>query len=109
MWFWIIILWSTSKAPVPLRYALIAMASIVGVLLPIVLFVPSEHHSRLFGVFYTMGSALLFGVVMFYGPRVRCNLGLWYPQQMKRYEQIEKWSLWVLLGYMMVASLRSSP
>src|SRR5262245_49080527 len=97
MWFWIIILWPTSKTPAPLRHVLIGVACILGVLLPIVLFVPSEYHSRLFGVFSTIGLALLFGAIQFYGPRVRCNLGLWYPKQMKLYEQVEKFALWAIL------------
>ncbi len=97
MWFWLIILLTTSKTPGPLRHVLIAVACTLGVLLPIVLFVPSEHHSHLYGVVYTIGSALLFGVIMFYGPRVRCNLGRWYPEQMKRYERVETVALVALL------------
>lgn len=96
MWFWIIILSTTSKTPVRLRHVLIGMASILGVLLPIVLFTDGAH-SHLYGVVYTMGSALLVGVVMFYGPRVRSNLGLWYPKQMKCYERVETLALVAIL------------
>jgi len=106
MWVWLLILLGTSKTQHSLREVLVWMALIVSVLLPIVLLTDGSHHSRLYGVVYTIGSALLFGVIQFFGPRVRCNLGWMYPNQMKRYEQVEKLALWVLLvvllGYFVV-------
>ena len=97
MSFWLIILLTTSKTPGPLRHVLIGMACILGILIPLFLFADPPKSGRLIAVLDTLGWTLLFGVVMFYGPRVRCNLGLWYPKQMKRYERVETWGLWAIL------------
>ena len=93
--FWILILVLTTRGtPVRLRLVVGIMLLMAAFLVLISFTVGGPHPMPLR---YITLVVLLFGVAQYFGPRVRSNLRLWYPKQMKRYERVEPWALVAIL------------
>jgi len=97
MGFWILFLVLTTRGgPVRLRFIVTVMLIMAGILLLIRLIIGGP---RPLPWSYITLPVLLFGVVQYFGSRVRCNLRLWYPQKVKRFERFEDWAVWAFLIY----------
>ena len=101
--FWILLLVVTTRGgPVRTRLIVGTMAFMAAILLFI-----SFAGSWIGGLrpmpLWTIALPVLgFGVIQYFGPRVRCNLRLWYPQNVKHFERFEGWALVAFMIYLWV-------
>jgi len=104
MGFWIFFLVLTTRgtAPVTLRFIVSIMLLMAAVLLLISFSVSFIGGGPPIPLWYIALPVLLFGITQFFGPRVRCNLRLWYPQKVKRFERFEGWALVAFMIYLWV-------
>jgi hypothetical protein len=105
--FWIFLLMLTTKGtPVSLRFVVGTMLIMAAVLL-LISFIGSFTGLGPMPLWYIALPVLLLGVASYFGPRVRCNLRVWYPQKVKRFEQVETVAFVAFLIYMWVHLIRS--
>jgi hypothetical protein len=96
--FWTFLLVLTTRGtPVRLRIIVSIMLFMAAFLL-LISFIGGGL--RPMPLWYITLAVLLFGVAQYLGPRVRCNLRLWYPQKVKRFERFEGWALWAFFIYL---------